>query len=542
MKKAVHNIKGFDVNLLNLTDGELKILQETVSLVTFDKNNYDFHTEGLFSTEIFGKVGSKERNILPSFIKLNIPILHPLAYEFITTLNSLYKDIMTGDKYAVWDKDINDFKVSDEDNGKTGFAFFISKIKEIKFADTNSSFRQTKINFIKNIPLNEMIIQDFAITPAGMRDYSVDEKGFPSEDEVNSIYRGMIAANNLLGNTEVNDLDHFSLDPLRERIQNIAYKIYKHYIGSIKGKKGFLQNKWNKRGVAYGTRNVMVALPYKIERIKEEKNVGYNDTVIGVLQLSKAVLPLTLYKTNTMFSNRIFSPNTNRANLVDPKTLESVEVEVDNKYINRWTTGEGVNNVLNSLLNNEIMLSPIKIGDHYLVNIYEDGKELKIVYDTKELPESYDRKYVRPITYLEFFYLCLHDEEDNIAGACTRFPVVGLGSSFPTMVYLKPTTTTKKLKLYSSDSLIEKTIYEYPDLSSPIFNGISPHITKLARMGGDYDGDMITFIAFLTGESVREIKRLLKTRSFYIDPSGKLTYKINNGIIDKVVSALNKEY
>ena len=77
--------------------GQVKVLD------VFQNNTRDFHEEGLFSTSIFGRVGSNERLTRFGYIDLRIPILHPRIFSRLCALKQLYKEIMAGKEYAIWD-------------------------------------------------------------------------------------------------------------------------------------------------------------------------------------------------------------------------------------------------------------------------------------------------------------------------------------------------------------------------------------------------------------------------------------------------------
>ncbi len=68
----------------------------------------NFHDDGLFSIAIFGRVGEDDRDKRFSYIDIKTRVFHPLIHKALVKLKGLYKDIMTGKAYAVWDDEEKD--------------------------------------------------------------------------------------------------------------------------------------------------------------------------------------------------------------------------------------------------------------------------------------------------------------------------------------------------------------------------------------------------------------------------------------------------
>ena len=100
----------------------------------FESTNV-FHREGLFSTEIFGDVGSSDRFRNNGYIDLKLKILHPLVYLGIVTMSSLHSGILDGTKKAIFDKEKKDFIL--DESGETGYDFYMKHFKDVElvFAD-----------------------------------------------------------------------------------------------------------------------------------------------------------------------------------------------------------------------------------------------------------------------------------------------------------------------------------------------------------------------------------------------------------------------
>lgn len=481
------NNRLFNIDILILDNSNSKYLSEVKKLNIFENTNTNFEPEGLFSTEIFGPIGSKTRNITFGYINLKIDVLHPLVYEQIITLKSFYKDIINGNKYAKFDNKEKDFVLSDQTEGETGYAFFLKHLNDIKLVDNDSDQRKFKIEFIKKYGNGNYYINKWLVLPAGLRDYTIDKSGKPTEDEVNDLYRKLLTTTNSLVNMRVNDDNIGYLDPVRLRIQNILVLLYEHFKTLMDGKSKFIQGKWGKRAITYGTRNVITPLITDSVSNDDENGISMNHSVCGIYQFAKAIAPIAMNRINTVFISKLLTPDTITTKLVNPKTMKSELKDIKVNKRDEWLTIEGLDNILNKLGQEDVRNSPIKIDDYYMFLMYDDGKNIELFLDTNSIPNEYDVRYIRPITYTELVYISIYDIKDKYPGFLTRYPVANLGGIYPTKIYLKTTIVgrTVNFKMPGYETIMR----EYPILSEEFVSSLSPHNTHIGRLTADFDGD-----------------------------------------------------
>jgi len=72
----------FNISLLRVKDTDLPRLGLIKEMQIFGQGS-SFHPDGLFSTTIFGAVGSEYRTKMFGYIDLKYPIIHPLVYKTI---------------------------------------------------------------------------------------------------------------------------------------------------------------------------------------------------------------------------------------------------------------------------------------------------------------------------------------------------------------------------------------------------------------------------------------------------------------------------
>ena len=479
------NTAPFNIDLLFLDRKHLNQMGKVSDLSIFESSSKNFNPNGLFSTEIFGRVGSEERNKLFGYIDLNIKILHPLIYKHITSLKKLYLNIIAGKVYAKWDAKEKDFIKATSEDGQTGFTFFLEHYEKIKHVDNNSDARSFKIKLINKYKLEEVLIDKFLVLPAGLRDYIVDDAGKPSEDEINDKYRKLLSTTNTLGNINIKNNDDI-LNPVRFKVQNIIVEIYDHFVSLMDGKKKFIQGKWTSRSIRDSTRNVITPIPSKIyDFTNTENRVSFNNTVIGLYQYAKAINPITKHKINKDILSNFFDVHSNAARLIDMKSMKTVNVEVKPKTKDQWMSDEGLNGVINKLAQDELRSEPIIIEKYYLALLYDDGQNIKLIYNTNDIPEDKNIKYLRPITYAELIYLAIFKDSKKYPGFLTRYPVDKLGSIYPSIPYLKTTVKGRKVSVLNRMWEEEAVTYEYPVLTEKYFNSLSPHFTHLDRLTAD---------------------------------------------------------
>lgn len=484
IKSNIKQLKYFSLSLLT---NEKLLTYSNSNIVTtgqiFESSNI-FHKTGLFSTDYFGELGSKERNRRGAYIDLKLSILHPLAYIGLTSMNSLYGDIMNGTKKAKWDNTLKDF-IYDE-NGETGYNFFISKLKDIEFKNPNNSdlreFKMRLINIQSDVSLLTTTRQ--YVIPAGFRDYTIDKSGKPSQDEINDLYRSMINTANMSPNQKDEGYNPF-IESIRTKLQKTSIDIYLYLLNLLSGKRGVINGHLLAKVVNYGTRNVITADNSVIDNLKDGNYLRFNQMSVGVYQYAKAIQPIAIAKIKKIM-NRIFSPLEKKATIIDKKTLVTSRIDIDTKTIDNYTSSKGINSYLNKFADNEFTKSEFGTSDYAFLMLLEKDDRVSLVYDTALIDDS-DYKYLRPITNLELVFIALISEYDKYYASTTRYPAINQGSTFPVKPNIKPTANMRKLTI-ELDGL-EYSIKNYPIISSGIYDSISPHHSKLARLGGDFDGD-----------------------------------------------------
>lgn len=524
MKKA---LVPFNINLLIPSPQQLKMLGQVTSHEIFEGLGGNFHEKGLFSVEIFGRVGSSEREGRFGYIKLGLSVIHPVIYRNILKLKAFYEDIILGKAYAIFDNEVKDFVKSNELEGRTGYTFFFDNWKKVDFKDTGSGIRKNRLQLIAKY-LQQCTLDDFLVSPAAYREVEIDAYGRVTLDEVNEHYRSLLTQTNGIPDYFGPNDDKSIYDRKRVAIQNNIQAIYTHFEKLLSGKGGFIQANWASRKVFNGTRNVISSMDTNAADLDLPNRPGFKDVAVGLLQGSVAVKPKTIYHLRNSIISDIFDSNVNRVELLDKKTLKRVWVDVPTATIDKWGTPDGLEKVINELRVVDQRARPIEIEGHYIGLVYlDDDDNFKVFRDIDQLPDNLNKKFVRPISYAELIYLSGLSMWNTTVGIVTRYPIENYNSSIPCRMYLK-TTVVGELR-YQLDHNWERDeslpiALEYPiigkNYSAQWHDSLSLPPSTLAPLGADFDGDTCSFVAAYAKESIEEGNLFFKSRLAYLRAGG----------------------
>ena len=481
----------------------------------------NLHPEGLYSIEIFGRVGSEQRDETESWIDFKLPVFIPLVFNELISIKGLYQGILKKSEYAVWDPEQKDFIKSNMMDGQTGFSFFMKHYPEIDFRLTESFKRKKKIELLDRF--RKGAVTDRILTlPAGLRDIQFNPGGGTTEVEINEYFRKLLFKCRSLNNA---DPENPMYDDVRWGLQMAINEIDDYVFRILNGKKGFIQAKALARSVTSGTRNVITARITNVENADEIDPHALNSTDMGLFQCLLAYQYVAKYALLNGFLVNIFTPGNNTVRLIDRKTLEAEYVELSPDVIDKWGSSEGLTKLFNGFNNREIRLKPILISGHYLALVYDDGKEVAVIRDINELPPERNKKFLRPITYMELYYIfCAQAIEDRMVQN-TRYPITGIGSIYPAFPKVK--TLDRAYKRTILDQFWEPRFEtsNYPDPSdNGFFDAMSIHPSKEGAAGADHDGDQLTANSINAKDSIAECKNLLDKRIYYISGTGNFYY------------------
>lgn len=538
--------KPSELDILKVSPQEARFLGKVTTGQIFGSGS-NFHPEGLFSVEIFGAVGSEVRMEQFGVIDLNMSVITPVVYKNITELGSLYSKIMKGQQYAEFDEKLKDFVPSMSENADTGYAFFLKHLPELKFKENESRKRKYKIELVYKAIKEDTILMNYLfVLPAGMRDYIVGKDGRPEEDEINTFYKRIINIVNLIDKDRARtnpELFNDSAHGLQTAIANL----YEYILTILDGKNKLIQGKWVSRRVFNSSSNVASSYVDTTEGLSDPRQFKYDDTRIGLHQYCRSFAPVTLYNIRNKYIRDIFPDNSNIVYLTNSKTLKREEVVVRSiqKDIDLWTSMAGLEKVTASLGNFDILDKPIvftpkgKRTEMYMGLLYKDNEKFKFFQDIDDLPEHLDKKNVRPVSFFEFIYMSIYNMNKKYPALVTRYPIGGIGSSYPTWTVLTTTVETESLYEMDHEWMVDKEdpdklAVNFPIFDSGYFRTITVHVCHLGRLGGDFDGDTLHIKGVVTDEAIEDVKKYMSKKENYINDAGEYYYSNSNDILDAV--------
>lgn len=489
MKKA---LMPFNISLLIPTQQQLSMLGQVTSHEIFEGLGGNFHEKGLFSVEIFGRIGSTDRESRFGYIDLGLPVLHPVVYRNILKLKAFYEDIILGKTFALFDKTLKDFIPSNELEGKTGYTFFFDNWKQVEFKSTGSGIRLNRLQLIDKYK-NNCTLKQFLVSPAAYREVEIDAYGRTTMDEVNEMYRRLLMqARDVPEYFGPND-DMSIYDRKRVALQNTVLEVYNHYERLLSGKGGFIQSNWASRKVFNGTRNVISSLDTNAADLDMPNRPKFKDVAVGLYQGAVSIKPKTIFSLRNSILSGVFDTLTQSVELINKKTLKLESVNVSAETIDKWGTPDGLERVINELKVVDQRSRAIEIENHYLALVYLDNdSNFKVFRDITEFPKELNKEFIRPITYSELVYLAGLSIWNTTVGFITRYPIENYNSSIPCRMYMKTTVKGELRYQLGWDWKRDDTLpiaLEYPvfELNKPAqwHDSLSLPPSTLAPLGAD---------------------------------------------------------
>ena len=414
----------FNIQILDAEEYiKLKGCLPVTNMAMFESSTRRFHPDGLYSEVIFGQVGSKERLIRRGYIDLKTKIITPHLYKQVISLKSFYKEVIAGKAYAkiAANGDL-ELTTQDDPEGHTGYQWFLDILPTLKFPETESKTRRDKIALLNKYK-NVLITTKLIVLPAGVRDVKASASGKISKEDINKYYTSLLSLTSALPDTPTTNP---IFDTIKYQIQMKVQEIY-NYIGNlVDGKGGFAQHRFAARGIVYGSRNVITAAP--MTRVTSSKSDPHafnpHEAFVPLFQAMKSAMPLMVNQLKSIFFEQIFAQGSENVPLIDPQRANSLTyAKVSYKEMMRFTTSEGINDLMTNYRNPEIHFEPVtckatnnegQLQDYYLYLVYDNDDEVYFFRDVNIFREYYSHKLNLGTHALKTLQL-LDDIKDNVA-------------------------------------------------------------------------------------------------------------------------------
>lgn len=535
----------FNLSILHLTSELVANIKPVTALDIMEGRTRQFHRDGLYSTDIFGPVGSPERSLRMSYINIKVKIFHPFIYRMLEKIRSVYTDIIRGETYAIWDTSVNDFKVSDRNNpdAGTGYEFFLKYWRQIEFHKTNSDERNDCIKVVQD-NFAKALTDKIIVIPAGLRDIEDKGNGRLVQDEINDFYRKLLGISNSISEATVRNNPEL-INNQRNSLQREFNALFQHIQNMLEGKKKLMLSKWAGRRVFDTTRNVITAATEVVRDLDDPYAPDFNTTMVGMYQGMKALRPIVVHHIKNGFLSKIFRDPSQPVELINKKTLRKDPIILSSDYFDRWITEEGIEKIISIFGDETMRHKPIEISGRYLALTYAGpDKNFKIFSGIEELPDPAMKQYCHPTTLMELLYASIYKHVYHNPAFVTRYPVAGMGSKYPTIGYIR--TTIRSDPRHELDEnwqrMPDSYAREWPLLNDATVNSLIPSVARLSGLTADFDGDTSSYNAVYTDESVREVTAYLNSIRAYVGTNGKLMASVNIDTVQLVVANLLTDF
>lgn len=454
--------------------------------------------DGLFSPEIFGELGTEERKTKFGYISLNAKFLQPIIYKVLVSLDSRIDSIISGTGFYTIDQQGN--LVEDGVKGETGLDFLYKNIKKLKFRDSTSPSRRTKLSLISGLTPDQMFTDRWLVIPAFLRDYN-PTGSIMEVDECNDTYSKIIRLASSLDGTTLSFLANNS----KANLQKLLVKLYTDFTEGLAHKKGIIRKSLLGKSVDYAARSVITA-PKVNAKTFDKIEIKYGYTGVPLSQLITLFYPFFVKYIEDFV-------HTHADELSRVKKPDGTEV-----YIPRVAdqfNSKGIEKMLEGYIRNiagrfASLTVKDKDGNVYPVQIFSD--QLK-----------------RNFTLTDILYIAAVDICADKHVMVTRYPVENFLNVYPSKIKILSTKNTVKMQL--PDRYLENYPVVYPDYpvhEETFIDSVRPSLLVLGAIGGDFDGDTVSLRGLFTKEANQEADRLINSKTMIIGQAGKNVRGVGN--------------
>jgi len=487
----------------------LHACKEVTNPVYFNMGNIPTE-DGLFSSEIFGYPGSKERKVIFAYTSLKRKFVHPVMYKLLTSMDKKIADLLLGKKYfSVVDGKL----VEDDKEGKTGVTYFYTIFDQLKFDNTGSYRRENYLKLLKNLTKESAFIDKFLIIPAFYRDYNPSKTAndvVKSVEEVNKMYSKLIRLSQTISEGENYDF----MGVITEgTIQVLLYEIYDYFTNNLAGKNGMFHQSSLGKSVDYASRSVISAPRFKTDKWNDNP-IRFGYTGIPLSQLVVLFYPFFIKFIQDYIAEREqelskFLDEDGKEVIVN-NVKEQFSEEVIKRYISLYIKSV------------ESRFSSLKIKD---IN----GVEYPFPLYKEELKRNF--------TIMDLLYIASVDICKDKHVYITRYPIEQYQSIYPSKIKILSTRETKAVQLkdlYLPDYPI---IYpDYPANEELFIDTVVPYNGYLNSLGADFDGDTISLRGLYTVEANQEAEELIWEKKNILDQTGRNARKLGNEAVQAIYS------
>lgn len=471
--------------------------------------------DGLFSHEIFGRPGSKERKTIFAYINLKKKFVHPVFYKMFISMDKKVSEILSGTNFFVLTED-GKLK-EDKENGKTGVTFFYQIFDKLKFENTGTFRRSNYISLLKKLKKDDIFIDKFLVIPPFLRDYDPSKTNsfeIKATDEVNDKYAKLIRFSKSLTESEAYD---FMTTITESNVQNLLYEIYKYFVSKLSKKTGMIHQSLLGKGIDYATRSV-ISSPNMCSMTYKDLKTRFGFTGIPLSQIAVLFYPF--------FVKYIQDFIYERENEISFFEYKKKKIEIKNLK-EQFTEEKIKKDIALYIKSVESRFKTITVKD-------KEGNEYPINLFRKELKRNF--------TLTDLLFVAAKDICKDKHVYITRYPVEQYQNIYPSRIAILSTTKTVPVELEDRYLPDYPLIFpDYPCEDELFCDTVVMNNSYLLSLGADYDGDTISLRGVFTKEANEEAEKLIYAKTNFFDQQGRNSRVLGNEAI-QTLYALTRDY
>lgn len=469
-------------------------LKEVTTQTIYQSNS--FHPNGLFSEEIFGQTPD-ERHYRCGYIKLPIHILNPnVAKTIISRSGGIIKKMAYAEVKC---NIVNGVLVASPDGEYTGLRDLYKIWDQIDIRKTLNTRSSDNIDILTKSPKRLIFNDKILVLPPDFRPIGM-KNGRMTKSELNSIYMSILGLKGVSAHTTTNDIYQ-----IYNKFQEAAINVYtfiKNYVGT---KNGFFQKNLLAKNTLWIARNVISAPRYN----SDESEISIFRTGYPMDSLCTLFNPLVRFQMKQFLSY-------NNIQDIHPNKEEVKSSDINNIYDNKM-----IEDLLRIYMQNP--------GSRFRI-LYLDPENTKpIMFEAFDIKKN--QKISRPMTLTDVIYLCCKRaivDADRMVYT-VRYPIGDYLGAFFSKVYILSTNNVTKIQ-YNGE-----TFTSYPDINidlphnivaTSFASTITPSNSRLAAIGGDYDGDTVKSVGIWSDEANKRAEELMYSKIYNITPQCTSVYDI----------------
>lgn len=506
---------------INLLDVDLFVKQTKTPEVTnpvFFNQSKEPTPDGLFSTEIFGELGSNDRFKKFGYIDLNGHYLHPVAYKAISRVDRKMLDIISGEKYYKFNKAKGEF-IPDEENGRTGIDFMYEVWNDIKWKTTDSSARDNRLKLLR-LDRDKVFVTKWLVVPAGNRDFdSTSHQGGNQtikSNPINTVYSQIIRSVDSTRNGSLSFINNAT----KFNIQKKLVSLYDYFMDDIDGKKGTIHRGLMGKTVDYSSRSV-ITTPKIQNNSWKDLDIKFGYVGVPIAHLAVDGFPFYVkFIQDFMRSHQseIFNIKGKDGKPIGP-------INIDEQYDEK---------AIRKLINNYVHDVDNRFRTLYIKD--NKGNEYPLPFFQKNLKRNF--------TATDLLFIASYEIYQNKHVMITRYPVENIKNVMPMRVKILSTQDTIP-EMEFEDIRFHNYPVVYPDYPTPIsaqvfIDTLQLNGSMIGSLGADFDGDTVSIRTIYSVEANKEAEQLIWAKSNILDQKGNSMRTVSNEAV-QALATLTKD-